>query len=201
MGAPPMIAIVACERRRNSWLDPSQASHLLIAGGLQRAGCRDQARCSPVALAIGKSSSRADGWYRDGSVRRRSLALPLVHACEQDQQQPHAAFSFLSGNGADPTRRSRMAFARYKGEAENSLRAPRFPLVYILRPAYIYPVEPRKEPNFTYRLLRVIYPVFRVLFANQVMVDVAVRQTPERGGLVFENRDIRAMAASPDTAR
>jgi len=66
-------------------------------------------------------------------------------------------------------------------------------------------VEPRKEPNFGYRLLRVIYPAFRVLFPNQVipaddlaraMVDVAVRETRETGGLVFENRDIRAFVES-----
>jgi hypothetical protein len=63
-------------------------------------------------------------------------------------------------------------------------------------------VEPRKEPNFSYRLLRAIYPLFRVLFPNQTipaddlahaMVDVAVRETAKTGGLVFENRDIRAM--------
>ncbi len=34
---------------------------------------------------------------------------------------PGAAFSFLSGSGADQTGRSRMPFARYKGEAENAL--------------------------------------------------------------------------------
>jgi hypothetical protein len=67
-------------------------------------------------------------------------------------------------------------------------------------------VEPRLEPNFSYRLLRVIYPAFRVLFPNQVipaddlakaMVDVAVRETGQTGGLVFENRDIRGMV-KPD---
>ena len=80
---------------------------------------------------------------------------------------------------------------------------PAFPRVYIFLPAYIYPVEPRKEPNFSYRLLRVIYPVFRVLFPNQViraddlakaMVDVAVRGRRERESVVFENREIRAMS-------
>ena len=85
-----------------------------------------------------------------------------------------------------------------------------FPRVYIFRPAYIYPVEPRREPNFSYRLLRTIFPVFRVLFPNQVipaddlaraMVDVALRETQETAGPVFENRDIRAMAASFDTER
>lgn len=98
-----------------------------------------------------------------------------------------------------------MPFARYKGEAEKALLAAGFPRVYFFRPAYIYPVEPRNEPNFTYRLLRGIYPAFRMLFPNQViraddlaraMVDVVARGTGERGSLVFENRDILAMVKS-----
>src|SRR6202043_4238068 len=82
---------------------------------------------------------------------------------------PDAAFSFLSGSGADPTGRSRMAFARYKGEAESALLRTGFSHVYIFRPAYIYPVEPRKEPNLAYRVLRTVYPMFRTLFPNQVI--------------------------------
>ena len=98
-----------------------------------------------------------------------------------------------------------MAFARYKGEAEKALLAAGFPRVYIFRPAYIYPSEPRKEPNCNYRLLRAIYPAFRVLFPNQVIpadnlaraiVDVAVRETAKAETLVFESRDIRAMVRS-----
>jgi hypothetical protein len=41
-----------------------------------------------------------------------------------------AAFSFLSGGGADATARSRLAFARYRGEAENALLAAAFSRVY-----------------------------------------------------------------------
>jgi uncharacterized protein YbjT (DUF2867 family) len=98
-----------------------------------------------------------------------------------------------------------MPFARYKGEAENALLAAGFSRVYVFRPAYIYPVEPRKEPNFSYRLLRAIYPAFRLLFPNQViraddlgraMVDVALQKTAERESQIFENRDIRAMVES-----
>jgi hypothetical protein len=93
-----------------------------------------------------------------------------------------------------------MAFARYKGEAESALLKMEFSHVYMFRPAYIYPVEPRKEPNLSYRILRAIYPAFRTLFPNQVipandlaraMVDVVVLEN-ERGP-VFENSDIRAM--------
>ena len=118
---------------------------------------------------------------------------------------PNATFVFLSGGGADPTGRSRMAFARYKGEAETALASAGFPRLYFFRPAYIYPVQPRKEPNFSYRLLRAIYTAFRVLFPNQViraddlartMVDVAMGGTGEGRTLVLENRDIRHLALS-----
>jgi len=98
-----------------------------------------------------------------------------------------------------------MAFARYKGEAEKALLASGFPCVYIFRPAYIYPVQPRKEPNLSYRLLRAIYPAFSVLFPNQViraddlaraMVDIVVRVRQEPRSVVLENRDIRAIVRS-----
>lgn len=142
------------------------------------------------------------GSVPDAELRTVTVGYTIEFARVLRGSSPDAAFSFLSGNGADPTGRSRMPFARYKGEAENALLAAGFPRVYLFRPAYIYPVEPRKEPNFSYRLLRGIYPVFRVLFPNQViraddlaraMVDVAIQETGERRSLVFENRDIRAM--------
>jgi uncharacterized protein YbjT (DUF2867 family) len=145
------------------------------------------------------------GAVSDKELRTITVDYTVEFARVLRNSSPDAAFSFLSGSGADPTGRSRMAFAHYKGEAENALLATGFPHVYIFRPAYIYPVEPRKEPNFSYRLLRAIYPAFRLLLPNQViraddlarcMVDVAVRRPGERGNLIFENRDIRSMADS-----
>jgi uncharacterized protein YbjT (DUF2867 family) len=142
------------------------------------------------------------GAVTDAELRRITVDYAVEFARVLRVGSPDAAFSFLSGYGADPTGQSRMAFARYKGEAEKALLGAGFPSVYVFRPAYIYPVEPRKEPNLSYRLLRGIYPVFRVLFPNQViraddlaraMVDVAVRGRGERGAVVLENRDIRAM--------
>ena len=146
------------------------------------------------------------GAVPDPEFRKITVDYTIEFARVLRASSPAAAFSFLSGMGADQTGRSRVPFARYKGEAEKSLLAAGFPRLYIFRPAYIYPVEPRKEPNFSYRLLRAIYPVFRKLFPNQVipaddlaraMVDVAVRGTVEREYQVFENRDIRAMIKSP----
>jgi uncharacterized protein YbjT (DUF2867 family) len=172
---------------------------------------RDFADCSALAGTLSGQDAAIfclgtyTGSVSDAELRKITVDYTVEFARVLHGSSPDAAFSFLSGSGADPTGRSRMAFARYKGEAENALLAAGFPGVYIFRPAYIYPVEPRKEPNLSYRLLRAIYPAFRVLFPNQVipaddlaraMVDVAVRETGETGGLVFENRDIRAIVES-----
>ena len=172
---------------------------------------RDFADCSALAGVLSGQDAAVfclgtyTGSVSDAELRTTTVDYIVEFARVLRGSSPGAAFSFLSGGGADPTGRSRIPFARYKGEAENALLAAGFPRVYLFRPAYIYPVEPRKEPNFSYRLLRTIYPAFRVLFPNQViraddlarvMVDAAVRGTGQRQGPVFENRDIRAMVES-----
>lgn len=143
------------------------------------------------------------GAVSDAELRAVTVDYTITFVRALQRASPGAGFSFLSGMGADPTGKSGAAFARYKGEAEKALKAAGFPFLYIFRPAYIYPVEPRKEPNFGYRVLRWIYPVFSALFPNQVipadalaraMVDLAVRESSERCSVVFENRDIRALA-------
>jgi uncharacterized protein YbjT (DUF2867 family) len=174
---------------------------------------KDFADCSALADVLSGQEAAVfclgvyTGAVSDAELRKITADYTIEFARVLRISSPAAVFSFLSGSGADPTGQSRIAFARYKGEAEKALLAAGFPRVYIFRPAYIYPVEPRKEPNFGYRLLRAIYPAFRVLFPNQVIpaddlaraiVDVVVHSTGEPGGLVFENRDIRAMVRSLD---
>ncbi len=172
---------------------------------------QDFADCSALADMLSGQDAAVfclgayTGAVPDAEFRTITVDYPIEFARVLRASSPDAAFSFLSGNGADQTGRSRIPFARYKGEAEKALLAAGLPRVYIFRPAYIYPVEPRKEPNFSYRLLRAVYPAFGVLFPNQViraddlaraMVDVAVQRTGARRGLVFENRDIRSMVQS-----
>ncbi len=169
----------------------------------------DFADCSSLAAALTGHDAAVyclgtyTGAVPDEELHRITVDYTVEFARVLRASSPNATFAFLSGSGADPTGRSRMAFARYKGQAEKALSAAGFPHVYIFRPAYIYPVQPRREPNFSYRLLRTIYPAFRVLFPNQViqaddlgrtMVDAAVRGAGEGRTLVLENRDIRHLA-------
>ena len=177
---------------------------------------RDFADCSTLAEVLSGQDAAVfclgtyTGMVSDAELRTITVDYTVEFVRVLRGSSPGAAFSFLSGAGADQTGRTRVPFALYKGQAENALLAIGFPHVYIFRPAYIYPIEPRKEPNFSYRLFRTIYPAFRVVFPNQViraddlaraLVGAVVSETGQRGGPVFENRDIRAMVESHQPPR
>jgi uncharacterized protein YbjT (DUF2867 family) len=198
---PAVVAVTAIGRRSLGIAHPK----------LKEVLHQDFADCSALADVLSGQEAAVfclgvyTGAVSDAELREITVDYTIAFARVLCAASPAATFSFLSGSGADPTGRSRLPFARYKGEAEKALLAAGFPSVCIFRPAYIYPVEPRKEPNLGYRLLHAIYPAFRVLFPNQVipaddlaraMVDVVVHGTGEPGGLVFENPDIRAMVRS-----
>ena len=195
----PNVEHVTCVGRRNLGISHSKLAEVLHP---------DFADCSALAETLSGQDAAVfclgayTGAVTDAELRTITVNYTVEFARVLRSSSPDAAFSFLSGGGADPTGQSRILFARYKGEAEKALLAAGFPHVYIFRPGYIYPVEPRKEPTSGYRLLRAIYPALRMMFPNLVirsddlaraMVDVSVRETGERASIVFENRDILAI--------
>jgi uncharacterized protein YbjT (DUF2867 family) len=110
-------------------------------------------------------------------------------------QSPQAKYCLLSGAGADNTEKSRTAFAKYKGMAENQISKLNLAF-YSFRPGYIYPVTKRKEPNFMYAAMRFLYPVVKLLGKKysikstdlaQAMVNVAVNGSDKQ---CLENEDI-----------
>jgi uncharacterized protein YbjT (DUF2867 family) len=172
---------------------------------------RDFSDCSALAETLSSQDAAVfclgayTGVVPDEELRRITVDYTVEFARVLRENSPSASFSYLSGSGADPSGKSRMAFARYKGIAEKALLAAGFPGLFIFRPAYIYPAAPRKEPNFSYRVLRASYPMFRVFFPNQVirsdglarvMVDIVFRVARPGETLVLENRDIRYRAES-----
>jgi len=205
LGHPAVAQVTAIGRRKVG------ISHPKLVEVLHE----DFADCSPLGETLAGQDAAIfclgayTGAVTDAELRRATVDYTIEFARALRGSSPAAAFSFLSGSGADPTGRSRMAFARYKGEAETALLAAGFSRLYIFRPAYIYPVEPRREPTFGYRVLRAIYPLFRRLLPNQViraddlaraMVNVVLGDAEGDHALVLENRDIRALVDSSRSA-
>ena len=110
-------------------------------------------------------------------------------------QSPNARLCLLSGAGADRTEKSKAAFAKYKGMAENQIVESGLDF-YTFRPGYIYPVKPRKEPNVMYRIMRAFYPIIKLFGDNasikstdlaEAMFHVGVNGADQE---ILENKDI-----------
>ncbi len=112
---------------------------------------------------------------------------------------PQHAFHFLSGQGADPSGRSRILFARVKGETEVALQGLGLHKVVCWRPGYIHPLHPRATPLRGESLTRMLYPFLRGFKGLSVSADDLGRAMLQGAleGLsegVIENRTIREMA-------
>ena len=144
------------------------------------------------------------GQVSNEELHRLTADVPLRFAEALIAQSSTVRFALLSGQGADRRGRSRMAFARAKGAAEQGLVDLGFPEVLSFRPGYIYPVTPRREPNVSYRVFRALYPVLGRVMPNigvpsdalaRAMVEETLHAGPPRGDRIFENREIRRVAA------
>jgi uncharacterized protein YbjT (DUF2867 family) len=84
---------------------------------------QDFADCSALAGALSRQDAVVfclgtyTGSVSDAELRTITVDYTVEFARVLRGSSPDAAFSFLSGNGADPTGRSRIPFARYKGQA------------------------------------------------------------------------------------
>ena len=138
-----------------------------------------------------------------GAVDRETFRTIMVDYPEAlgrmvERHSPNAGFCLLSGAGADRTERSRMMFAEDKGAIENRLTKMALTL-HAFRPGYIYPVTPRAEPNFSYKLWRWLYPLIRLMGDGASIKSTELAQAMVKVGLhgseqeIFENRDIGRM--------
>ncbi len=113
------------------------------------------------------------------------------------KHSPEARICFLSGQGADQTEKSKLMFARDKGIAENYILNSGFRSAHLFRPAYIYPVELRKESNFLYSVFRSLYPILKFLFPKAAIKSTELAESMFKVGLdgqameVLENEDIK----------
>ena len=135
------------------------------------------------------------GEVPDALFKTITVDFAIAFAKALQQNSPTANLCLLSGAGADRTEKSRTAFARYKGMAENGISA----LVlnfYTFRPGYIYPVTRRKEPNLMYRISRRLYPIIKLLGKNASIKSTELAHAMFIVGLggtekeILENRDI-----------
>ena len=133
--------------------------------------------------------------------KKVTLDYALSFAGTLSKHSPNARLCFLSGAGADRTEKSRMAFAKLKGMAENQIAGMKLGGFHSFRPGYIYPVEPRKEPGFAYRISRILYPLIRLLGPKYSITSKELARAMFEAGIkgadkeVLENLDIKSLVS------
>ncbi len=136
------------------------------------------------------------GQVSDEKFKEITIDYAVAFAESLKENSPNATLCFLSGAGADRMEKSRMSFAKYKGIAENQISALGLKDFYAFRPGYIYPVESRKEPNFSYRIMRILYPLIKLMGKNASIKSTELAQAMFNVGMngadkeVLENKAI-----------
>ncbi len=135
------------------------------------------------------------GQVSDGLFKKITVNYAVEFAKTLEKNSPRATLCLLSGAGADRMEKSKTSFARYKGMAENQISNLNLKF-YSFRPAYIYPVKQRKEPNFGYRILRVSYPLLKIFGKRYSITSIELAEAMFNVGLngadkeILENQDI-----------
>ena len=124
------------------------------------------------------------------TFRRITVGYTRNIAAGVKKHSARTTFCFLSGQGADPTEKSRLMFAQDKGVAENMLMGLDFEGLNIFRPAYIYPVNKRQEPNWSYGLMRRLYPLMKAIYPKGVITSHELAQSMFLAGVNHANMGI-----------
>jgi uncharacterized protein YbjT (DUF2867 family) len=196
--ADPRIArVVALTRRPLAWTDPRLDVRLLDDFGSSDAIARVlPAAVDACAYALGVSQVQVRDPDRYHAITH---GFTLATARALAARSPQARFLFVSGQGADPTMRSRVRFARVKGETERDRGALLGDRLIVYRPGYIHPVRGRETVVWQDTLSRPLWWL-RALLPWLVTDTVEVAHALLHGALgvgvprLLENRDIRAAA-------
>lgn len=135
------------------------------------------------------------GQVSNDVFKKITVDFAVAFASALKINSPAAILCMLSGAGADRTEKSRTAFARFKGMAENKISELDMTF-FSFRPAYIYPVSPRKEPNLMYRISRILYPLIKLFGKNVSIKSTELARAMFHVGLngadmeILENKDI-----------
>ena len=166
----PQVDLVRVFTRRLLPEENEHVQQVQVDDFLELSAHRNELRGIDVAfwcLGVSQSAVPQEGAYREIT---RDFALAAARALREES--PQAEFYFLSGMGADP--KSRLMWARVKGQTEVDLLGLGLRRVVVVRPSYIYVTRGRTSPSLTDRVWRALSPALR-LWPNltNTTVDIA----------------------------
>lgn len=99
----------------------------------------------------------------EAEYRRVTQGFTMAAAETLLRLNPQMIFVYVSAEGADSSEKGPIMWARVRGELENALLRMSFKGVYILRPAFIQPMDGEQSKTPAYRMM---YNAFKPLLGT-----------------------------------
>jgi len=132
---------------------------------------------------------------------RLTYDLTLALARTLAKLNPDMTICYVSGAGTDSSEKGRIMWARVKGKTENDLLRLPFRQAYMFRPALIQPTRGLKNTYRIYRVIAPLFPVLKLLFPRYLLtlkeIGLAMINSVNKGydKQVLEVRDIANLAS------
>lgn len=104
---------------------------------------------------------------KEPEYRHLTYDLTLNFAKTLTEVNPDMVFTYVSGSHTDSTEKGKLMWARVKGKTENDLFRLPFKSVYAFRPGVMKPTKGQKSIKTLYKIIWVLYPLFRLLVPSQ----------------------------------
>ena len=137
---------------------------------------------------------------KEADYHRVTYDLTLHVANTLVKINPEMTFCYVSGAGTDSSGQGRSMWARVKGKTENDLMKLPFKAAYMFRPGYIQPIKGLKNTYKLYKVIGLLYPVWKTFFPKYVctlknlgltMINVVLQGSDKH---ILENVDITRLA-------
>jgi len=134
---------------------------------------------------------------KEAEYRQLTYDLTLNFAETLAAVNPDMVFTYVSGSHTDSTGKGKIMWARVKGKTENDLFRLPFKSVYSFRPAIMKPTKGQKSIKTLYKIIWVLYPLFRLIAPGQAttlkvvgraMINCVLTGYPKR---ILEVEDIK----------
>lgn len=194
------VAEVRALGRRSTGIQDQKLNEIVHTDFREFSGCIDAFKDVDLCLyclGVYQSQISKDRFFEITCDYQRAFTEVLTAA------SPEATFVLFSAQGADPSERSFVTFAKAKGRAEKQLQQTPFPKKLIFRPGYIHPSGERRPQGLLYRILAAIGDVGRSLGLKFGILDRDLAKVMLAMGLdrsvpsgIFEQSDINGLAHS-----
>lgn len=160
----PDVERVLMVNRKHYDASHPKLKELIVPGFMDLAGVAAQLKGYHACFFCAGVSSVG---MKEDEYRHLTYDLTLNFAKTVVAVNTDMVFTYVSGSHTDSTEKGKVMWARVKGKTENDLFKLPFKSIYAFRPAIMKPTEGQKSIKPLYKIIWILYPLFRLFAPGQ----------------------------------